>query len=164
MTSYLDRTTPDPRDREHLLAVAKGIVPETCVLPGALVLGYHETGEDPCPDCPIDRGICKGRPRKDTATPKPTERTGGLEQGDDAARRKATRTHWLRTFQKDPPPADEPEADPTYWAHLERPRGEGGKFLKTTPKTRGADIAPLGTPKPVDQPAPTNDAGESSDG
>lgn len=136
MTSYLDRTAPDPRDKEHFAAVAMGVVPDTCVLPGALVLGYHETGEDPCPDCPIDRTICKGRPKKEQATKTPLERTSGLEQGDDAARRKGTRMRWLSTMRKDPVP-EEPtaiEAQKDTHAHRDRLHTEDGRFAHTPRK------------------------------
>ena len=160
MTSYLDRTAPDPRDKEHFAAVAMGVVPDTCVLPGALVLGYHETGEDPCPDCPIDRTICKGRPKKEQATRAPAERTFGLEQADDAARRKATRMRWLGALAKAPQPEAEPEEPKAPHAQLVRPKGPDGKWIKASPRTIGADFAPLGVGRPVDVGA-TEGSGES---
>jgi len=85
VSHYFDRFEADPSDKELQLAKKKGVVPDGCRLHGALVLGIHETGGDPCAECGADRDVCGGRPAA-------KNREGaGLPPTDDAARRRLTR-------------------------------------------------------------------------
>ena len=46
------------------MAIKQGYVPATCSLPGPVVMGLMNKGEDPCSGCNDDRGVCKGRRKK----------------------------------------------------------------------------------------------------
>lgn len=88
MAHYFDLIEADPHDQELKLAKAKGVVPQGCRLHGALVLGIHETGGDPCGECNAERDVCGGRPLQN----KQLERgERGLPATDDAGVRRLTR-------------------------------------------------------------------------
>ena len=98
MSNYFEFAEARPTDRELKLAIKLGVVPDTCLLHGALVMGYHEMNEDPCLECsgPPDGGRqrCKGRPMREfTVTEKRQEigHTEQLERTDDATYRRLER-------------------------------------------------------------------------
>jgi hypothetical protein len=45
---------------------AQGYVPAKCSLPGPIVWGLINRGEDPCVGCRADRTLCDGRPYRET--------------------------------------------------------------------------------------------------
>lgn len=47
------------------MCIAQGYVPEGCTLPGPIVWLLINKGDDPCAGCNADRGICKGRPKRE---------------------------------------------------------------------------------------------------
>lgn len=68
---------PDADDLLLKDAVERHIVPPGCRMSGAVVLGLHEDGLDPCGSCKYDRDICGGRPGKPDPAP---PRAGSLEE------------------------------------------------------------------------------------
>ena len=96
--SYFHLAEADPRD--HLLkeAITRQVVPAGCLLAGAIVMGQHESGRDPCLSCPCDRDRCgsdrlqKHKPNEDELDPVEIR---SLRQGDDASARKLNRMRHL---------------------------------------------------------------------
>tara|TARA_Y100000310_G_C20207408_1_gene589709 strand:- start:126 stop:485 length:360 start_codon:yes stop_codon:yes gene_type:complete len=98
MSNYFDFQEARSTDRELKLAKKLEVVPETCLLHGALVMGYHEMSEDPCSECPGPpdggRDRCKGRPMREfTVQERKAEpgQTEGMERADDATFRRLER-------------------------------------------------------------------------
>lgn len=70
MRTPLMSTEPpiDPSPENDLMlkmCVGQGYVPATCYLPGPIVWGLMQRGEDPCAGCNLDRGRCHGRPHRE---------------------------------------------------------------------------------------------------
>ncbi len=51
-----------PTDFLKSMAVGQGYVPQSCTMPGQMVMGLVNGGQDPCTGCHEDRSKCKGRP------------------------------------------------------------------------------------------------------
>ena len=47
------------------MAKQQGYVPLKCILPGAIVMGLINKGENPCWGCNQDRSVCEGQPKKE---------------------------------------------------------------------------------------------------
>lgn len=45
------------------MAKGQGYVPKECELDGQLVMGFINSGKDPCIGCNEDRNKCNGRPK-----------------------------------------------------------------------------------------------------
>jgi len=118
MSNYFEFEQARSTDRELKLAVKLGVVPETCLLHGALVMGYHEMSEDPCSECPGPpdggRARCKGRPQREFTVleqktePGPTE---GMERTDDATYRRLERRRQILKLDQIIGEKDEKAAD-----------------------------------------------------
>ena len=118
MSHYFDFAEARSTDRELKLAKKLGVVPETCLLHGALVMGYHEMNEDPCSECPGPsdggRAKCKGRPMREftvqekKAAPGETE---GMERADDATFRRLERRRQIIKLDRILETRDEKTAD-----------------------------------------------------
>ncbi len=95
---YFNQERADPRDLLLREAIRKEIVPPDCLLAGAIVLGQHESGKDPCASCPCERERCgSSRPqihRPDEDLSDPVE-IRNLRTGDDASARKLNRMRHL---------------------------------------------------------------------
>lgn len=98
MSNYFNFTEARHTDRELKLAKKLGVVPETCLLHGALVMGYHELSLDPCLECPGPpdggRARCRGRPMRELTPAEKREEgpaTLGMERTDDATFRRLER-------------------------------------------------------------------------
>ena len=98
MSNYFQFTAARQQDRELKLAIKLNVVPDTCLLHGALVMGYHEMNEDPCSECsgPPDGGRqrCKGRPMREVTVSEKRLDIGSteqLERTDDATYRRLER-------------------------------------------------------------------------
>lgn len=48
----------EDRDVMREMAIQRGYVPEGCELPGMLVMGLTNQGQDPCIGCNCDRDKC----------------------------------------------------------------------------------------------------------
>ena len=52
------------KDSMRDLCIQQGYVPAKCELPGMIVFGLINKGENPCDGCNADRKECEGRPKK----------------------------------------------------------------------------------------------------
>ena len=64
-THYFDQKQADTDDELLWQYVDDRVVPRTCLLGGPMSQLAHESGTDPCANCPGPRDRCRGRPRTD---------------------------------------------------------------------------------------------------
>ena len=96
--NYFEHESADPRDKNLKLAIKLGAVPEGCLQHGALVLGIHELGDDPCAECTGPRDRCGGRPMLEKKEHEATNTEAyGVGPADDATFRRMNR---MRTIQQ----------------------------------------------------------------
>jgi len=96
MAHYFDFREADPRDTVLKAAKKTGVVPDTCLLNGNIVMGLHYESKDPCAYCPGPRERCGGRPMIDPKSPpEPTTEANKLSYADDATYRALDRKRKL---------------------------------------------------------------------
>lgn len=54
----------DTKDTMRDLCIQQGYVPQKCKLPGIIIFGLVNKGENPCDGCNANRSECDGRPKK----------------------------------------------------------------------------------------------------
>ncbi len=52
------------RDIMREMCIQQGYVPSTCQLPGVIIFGLINKGENPCDGCNVDRDECNGKVKK----------------------------------------------------------------------------------------------------
>jgi len=85
MAHYFEFKEADPRDTVLKAAKKTGVVPDTCLLNGSVVMGIHYEGIDPCSQCSGPRERCGGRPMTAIgASPENSREAQRLSHADDA--------------------------------------------------------------------------------